>query len=324
MWTLLAILIAFFLDWFFGDPMRIPHIVVYIGKTISMLEKLLRDSFAPTPKEEFKAGIFLVVTVCAVWFALTVVVVLLCGLVHPVLRLVVETFLCWQCLAMKGLKDAGENVRVALETGGIEAGRKAVGMIVGRDTTQLSEHEIIDATVETIAENTSDGEVAPLIYMAIGGAPLAVLYKAINTMDSMVGYITPPYTHFGTAAAKLDDAANWIPARISGLLMCLAAIPAKLSASGAWRIWKRDRHNHRSPNSAQTEAPCAGALGLQLGGDHVYFGELVSKPTIGDPMRQPMRDDIGRANRLMVWTSIFAFVLCIVVRLIVVLALGIA
>ena len=204
MWTLLAILIACALDWFFGDPPRIPHLVVWIGKLISLLEKELRAVFPSTPRGEFCAGVVLVVLTCALPTLLCLLICLLLGLVHPALRMAFEALVCWQCLAMRSLEQAGRNVKAALRQS-LEAGRKAVGMIVGRDTTQLTEEEVIKATVETVAENTADGVVAPLFYMMIGGAPMAVLYKAINTMDSMVGYVVEPYTHFGTAAAKTDD-----------------------------------------------------------------------------------------------------------------------
>lgn len=320
MWTLLAILIACALDWFFGDPPRIPHLVVWIGKLISFLEKELRAVFPSTPRGEFCAGVVLVVLTCALPTLLCLLICLLLGLVHPALRMAFEALVCWQCLAMRSLEQAGRNVKAALRQS-LEAGRKAVGMIVGRDTTQLTEEEVIKATVETVAENTADGVVAPLFYMMIGGAPMAVLYKAINTMDSMVGYVVEPYTHFGTAAAKTDDVANWIPARLTGLAMVAATVPSQLSTWGAWHVWLRDRRNHRSPNSAQTESACAGALGIQLGGDHVYFGTLVSKPTIGDPLRQPTADDIDRTNTLMIWTSIIAVLVFSFIRLLVIGAL---
>lgn len=319
MWTLFAIFLAFVLDWCFGDPPKIPHFVVWVDKLVTWLEEQLRPLFSSTSQGERTAGGLLVTVVCVASFGAALVVCLIAGAIHPVLRLVVETFLCWQCLALRSLEQSAAHVHDELRDHGLEAGRKAVGMIVGRDTASLSEGEVVCAAIETVAENTSDGEVAPLFFMMVGGAPLAVLYKAVNTMDSMVGYITPPYTHFGTVAARLDDVANFIPARLAGLAMVLAAKPARLDMKGAWRIFKRDRKNHRSPNSGQTESACAGALGVQLGGTHTYFGQEVAKPTIGDATRPVERGDIKRATRLMSWTSIIAFVVFALVRLLVVL-----
>ena len=196
-----------------------------------------------------------------------------------------------------------KKVVTCLETQGLAAGRRQVAMLVGRDTENLTEEQVIKAAVETVAENTSDGVVAPLLWMALFGAAGGLFYKAINTMDSMVGYKNDRYLHFGRAAAKLDDGANYIPARLSALAMIGAASLLKLDGQGAWRIWRRDRRNHASPNSAQTESACAGALGVRLGGNASYFGQLYEKPTIGDPRRPIERADVHRACNLMYGTS---------------------
>ena len=210
---------------------------------------------------------------------------------------------------MRCLAKESRNVYRSLKTEGLEAGRNAVARIVGRDTAQLSEQGVIKATVETVAENFSDGVLAPLLYMLIGGAPLALAYKAINTMDSMVGYKNDKYLHFGRAAAKLDDVANYIPSRIAALLWIVASPLAGGSLKNAWKIWRRDRRNHASPNSAQTESACAGSLGIQLAGPASYFGKRLEKPYIGDATREIEPEDILRTNRIMIAASVVAVIL---------------
>ena len=229
------------------------------------------------------------------------------------LGLALESFWCYQILATKSLKVESDRVYIALKDKGLEAGRKAVSMIVGRDTQNLTEEGVTKAAVETVAENTSDGVIAPLFYMLIGGAVLGFAYKAINTMDSMVGYKNDRYQWFGTAAAKLDDVVNFLPARISALLMVGTAFISGKSYNGkqAWRIWRRDNRKHASPNSAQTESVCAGALGIQLAGDASYFGKVVKKPYIGDPTRAVEPEDIRRTNRLMNRTAWICEILCL-------------
>lgn len=220
--------------------------------------------------------------------------------------IIIESFWCYQILATKSLKVESDRVYTALKEEGLEAGRKAVSMIVGRDTQNLTEEGVTKAAVETVAENTSDGIIAPLCYMLIGGAVLGFAYKAVNTMDSMVGYKNEKYQYFGTAAAKLDDIVNYIPARISAVLMILAAYMTGMDGKNAARIFKRDRYNHKSPNSAQTEAVMAGALDVQLAGDAWYFGTLHKKPTIGDPVRKIEIEDIRRSHVLLYATAILA------------------
>ena len=228
------------------------------------------------------------------------------AMLHPLLGLAVQMFWCGQALAAKGLVQESTNVYAELKKGSLPAARKAVSRIVGRDTEALTAEGVTKAAVETVAENASDGVIAPLLYMLLGGAPLALTYKAINTMDSMLGYKSEKYLYFGRAAAKLDDVANYIPSRLAALLWIMAAAFTRNDAKGAWRIWRRDRRNHASPNSAQTESACAGALGVQLAGPAYYFGEYYPKPTIGDPLRPIEPEDILRADRMMYVASGFA------------------
>ena len=218
--------------------------------------------------------------------------------------------MCWQILAARALEKESMLVYKALESGDITASRRAVSMIVGRDTAALDDAAVTRAAVETVAENTSDGVVAPLIFLAIGGAPLGFFYKAVNTMDSMLGYTEPPYKDIGLVPAKADDMVNYIPARLSALLMLAAGFLLGLDVKNGWQIYRRDRRNHASPNSAQTEAMCAGLLGLRLAGDAWYHGVLHRKPFIGDPVREIRHDDIPRTCRLMYLTALLALLLC--------------
>ena len=232
-----------------------------------------------------------------------------CGLLSPWLAFAAEALLCYQLLAAKSLRDESDKVYEALKAGDLPGARRAVSMIVGRDTERLDEAGVAKAAVETVAENASDGVIAPLIFLALGGAPLGMLYKAVNTMDSMVGYKNDRYLYFGRAAARLDDALNFLPARIAGVLMCLGGAAAGYDGKNAWRIFRRDRKRHKSPNSAHTEAACAGALQLQLAGPNYYFGQLVDKPTIGDDQRPVEALDILRAGRILYATAFFALLL---------------
>ena len=233
------------------------------------------------------------------------------------LGLALESFWCYQIFATKSLKVESDRVYIALKNKGLEAGRKAVSMIVGRDTQNLTEEGVTKAAVETVAENTSDGVIAPLFYMLIGGAVLGFTYKAINTMDSMVGYKNDKYQWFGTAAAKLDDVVNFIPARVSAVLMIAASYLTGMDGKNAARIFRRDRFNHKSPNSAQTEAVMAGALDVQLAGDAWYFGKLHKKPTIGDPVREMELLDIRRSHKLLYGTAMLGLILGIILRILV-------
>ena len=306
MMTVWAVLGGFVLDALFGDPAWLPHPVVYMGKAISKLEKFLRSRLPKTPQGELLGG-------AIVAFCLPVGTFLLTGLVcwgaarlHPLLGLAVQMFWCGQALAARGLVQESTNVYKELKKPDLPGARKAVSRIVGRDTAELTAEGVTKAAVETVAENASDGVIAPLLYMLIGGAPLALTYKAINTMDSMLGYKNEKYLYFGRVPAKLDDVANYIPSRLAGLLWVAAAALTGNSARGAWKIWRRDRRRHASPNSAQTESACAGALGVQLAGPAYYFGQYYPKLTIGDALRPIEPEDILRANRMMYVASSFA------------------
>ena len=304
--TVWAVLGGFVLDALFGDPAWLPHPVVYMGKAISKLEKFLRPRLPKTPQGELLGG-------AIVAFCLPVGTFLLTGLVcwgaarlHPLLGLALQMFWCGQALAARGLVQESTNVYKELKKPDLPGARKAVSRIVGRDTAELTAEGVTKAAVETVAENASDGVIAPLLYMLIGGAPLALTYKAINTMDSMLGYKNEKYLYFGRIPAKLDDAANYLPSRLAALLWVAAAAFTHNDTKGAWKIWRRDRRNHASPNSAQTESACAGALGVQLAGPAYYFGEYYAKPTIGDALRPIEPEDILRANQMMYVASSFA------------------
>ena len=311
-----AVLGGFVLDSIFADPAWLPHPVVFMGKAISRLEKFLRARLPQTPQGELLGGAVLAFTLPVCTFLLTGLVCWAAAKLHPLAGLAVQMFWCGQALAAKGLAQESRNVYSELVKPDLPAARRAVSRIVGRDTENLTAEGVTKAAVETVAENASDGVIAPLLYMLIGGAPLALTYKAINTMDSMVGYKNEKYLYFGRAAAKLDDAANFIPSRLAALLWVAAAAFTGSDAKGAWRIWRRDRRNHASPNSAQTESACAGALGVQLAGPAYYFGEYYPKPTIGDALRPIEPQDILRANRMMYAASILALVIGCAVRVI--------
>lgn len=304
-----ALGIGFVLDALFGDPHWFPHPVVLIGKWISFLEKQLRRLFPKTPGGERAGGTVLVLLVLLASSAVPWGVLWLAGLVHPYLRFAVECFMCYQILAARSLKTESMRVYRKLQEGNLEESRKAVSWIVGRDTENLTMEGVSRAAVETVAENTSDGVIAPMLYLALGGPVLGFFYKAVNTMDSMIAYKNDRYLYFGRTAAYLDDVFNYIPARLSGLFMILASAILGFDGKNAWRIFKRDRYNHASPNSAQTEAVCAGALDVQLAGDAWYFGVLHKKKTIGDPIRPVEPEDIRRANRLMYGTAVIGLIL---------------
>ena len=309
-----AVLGGFVLDAVFGDPAWLPHPVVYMGKAISALEKGLRARLPKTPEGELWGGRILAFCLPVGTFALASLVCMGAAALHPLLGLAVQMFWCGQALAAKGLMQESTNVYRELTKPDLPAARIAVSRIVGRDTQALTAEGVTKAAVETVAENASDGVIAPLLYMLLGGAPLALTYKAINTMDSMVGYKNTQYLYFGRAAAKLDDVANYLPSRIAALLWVAAAALTGNDARNAWRIWRRDRHNHASPNSAQTESACAGALNVQLAGPAYYFGEYYPKPTIGDAVRPIEPEDIRRADRMMYAESLLALALGLLIR----------
>lgn len=312
---MIAFVCGFVLDLLFGDPHALPHPIRLIGTLIAGLEKKLLKLQMRDEKKEFYKGILLVVLVLFSTGAVAALVLVVAYWLHPVAGIVIESVMTYQILATKCLKDESMKVYQSLNEQGLEAGRVAVSMIVGRDTNVLDETGVVKAAVETVAENTSDGVIAPMLYTALGGPVLGFVYKAVNTMDSMVGYKNDKYLYFGRAAAKLDDVVNFIPARISAYLMIAAAYIGGKAFDGkqAYRIYKRDRRNHASPNSAQTESVCAGALGIQLAGDASYFGKVVKKPYIGDAHRAVESEDIVRVNRLMYVTAVISEVLCLVI-----------
>ncbi len=296
--SLAALIIGSILDFILGDPRGLWHPVQGIGWVISRLERILRRIFPSGKTGERWAGGLLVILTLLISVGLPALLLLLLSFIHPLLSFLLSCIFCWQMLAAKSLRVESMKVQEALEQEGLEAGRRAVSMIVGRDTRDLTEEGVIKAAVETVAENTSDGVTAPLFYMILAGPLGGIAYKAVNTMDSMVGYKNETYQYFGTCAARLDDAANFIPARLSALFMIAAAFLDGYDGKNAWRIFKRDRKKHKSPNAAHTEAVMAGALNVRLAGDAWYFGKLFKKPFIGDDIRPVERQDIARACRL--------------------------
>lgn len=316
-WSLAALIIGFGIDLVVGDPQGFPHPVILIGKLIDALERGLRKMLPKTASAEKVAGALLWIFVVVVSSLLPALLLWFCHSISPWLRLGAESIMCWQILATKSLRDESMKVYHALESGDIMKSRYAVSMIVGRDTAELDDAGVTRAAVETVAENTSDGIVAPLIFLAIGGAPLGFFYKAVNTMDSMLGYVEPPYKNIGLVPAKMDDIVNFIPARISALLMLMAGGLLRLNVKNGWKIFCRDRFNHASPNSAQTESVCAGLLGLRLAGDAWYHGVLHKKKYIGDALREIEHEDIPRACRLLYVTALLALLLSSMIKLLI-------
>ena len=307
----LPLLLGAALDCALGDPYSLPHPIRLIGGLISLLEGFVRRRMSGSLR---MGGAFLAVVVLLCSTLVPLGVLIVCYCISPWLGAVIEGIMCYYLIAARCLRDESMKVCRALEAKDTEGARKAVSMIVGRDTAVLDEKGIIKAAVETVAENTSDGVTAPLMYMSVGGAVLGFFYKAANTMDSMIGYRNEKYADIGRFAAKLDDVLNYIPSRLTALAMIAAAPLVGLDGMNAYRIWKRDRRKHASPNSAQTEAVCAGALGVQLAGDAYYFGELHKKEFIGDPQRSVETEDIRRANRLMYGGSVLVFTVALAVR----------
>lgn len=308
-----ALVIGFLLDLCFGDPEWMPHLIRLIGKTISLLQNRIRKIMPKSQRGELTGGSLLVIGMLLIFGGSTTVILYVLYKIHPNWYLAAASFISYQMLAMKDLKKESMLVYTALEQKDIEAARSAVARIVGRDTKVLDETGIIKAAIETVAENTSDGEIAPIFYMAVGGPVLGILYKTINTMDSMVGYKNQEYLYFGRTAAKLDDIVNFIPARVAAICMILASGILHLSVKDAIRIFLRDRYCHASPNSAQTEAVMAGALQVQLAGDAYYFGTLYPKKTIGDAVRTIRYQDIKVANRLLYMTGFIMMVFVVIV-----------
>lgn len=322
LFLILVPLLAFLLDLLLADPYSWPHPVKWMGTSISRLEKRLRRGEKKEAASIRRAGRMMVVQEVILWLVLPALVL---GLAYFVCRwfgLLVELWFSYQLLAGRCLEKEAMKTFALLKMDDLEAARAQTGMLVGRETAALDETEVILANVETVAENLNDGVTAPLFWEALGGLTLMSAYKVINTMDSMVGYRNERYLDFGRAAALLDDAVNFIPARLAGLLMVAAAwlLPGE-DGRGAWTVFRRDRLAHLSPNSAQTESACAGALGIRLGGPHQYFGKVVDKPFIGDGDRVPRPEDIPRACRLLRVSGLFSVILATAVRAGLVLAL---
>ena len=311
-------LIGMILDWVFGDPVWLYHPVRIIGKWIAFLEKILRKLAGDQEGNEKKlliAGGILWILVILASVAIPMGILYLAEKFSPCAAFVLECFWCYQLLAARSLGKESKKVYKKLIQDDLSGARLAVSMIVGRDTENLTVEGVTKAAVETVAENTNDGVIAPLIYMLIGGPILGFVYKAVNTMDSMLGYKNEKYLYFGRVAAKMDDVAGFIPARISALLMILASCLLGMDGKNALWIWKRDRRKHASPNAAQTEAVCAGALQVQLAGDAWYFGKKHEKDTIGDPIREIEPRDILRSEKLMIGTEVLTFLLFGCIRL---------
>ena len=307
-------MLGFALDALLGDPRWFPHPVCAVGKLISCMEKLLRRLFPPRKGAMIFAGAVLWIVVCGVSFAVPFLVLRFLSKINFWLGFAANSILCWLIFARKSLSEAGQHVYRAVKES-VEEGRKAVAWYVGRDTAELSEEGVIKAAVETVAENLTDGVVSPLVFMLIGGVPLGMLYKAVNTLDSMVGYHNDKYENLGKFSAKIDDIFNFIPARLSALCIIAGAGMLRLDNRSALRIYRRDRNLHKSPNAGQTESACAGALHIQLGGDASYFGKTVRKAAFGDPLRRVNRTDILATIDLMNAASVLALALCCAVKL---------
>lgn len=307
---ILPMIIGFIIDIFLGDPYTLPHPVRLIGTLISRLERYVRSRF----KNLRTGGFFLALTVIFLSSGIPFACLFIAYKISNVFGIAVESVFCYYLIAAKCLRDESMKVYRAILENDTDKARKAVSMIVGRDTDVLDEKGIIKAAVETVAENTSDGVTAPMMYISAGGAALGFLYKAVNTMDSMIGYKNEKYADIGRFAARLDDLLNYIPSRLTALAMILSAYLLRLDGKNAFHIWKRDRRKHASPNSAQTESVCAGALDIRLAGDAYYFGELHKKEFIGDDIRPPESEDIRRANRLMYCTSVIVLIISAAAR----------
>jgi len=310
------IIAAFILDCIIGDPQNPLHPIRFIGNGIGLGIKAYRKAKIKSPALQFISGAVLSLVIIGLAYIIIWLVTQVAYRLNIWAGLVAEAVICYFMIAAKALKDESMKVQRSLVAGDIENARKNLSFIVGRDTQNLDEPEIIKAAVETVAENLSDGVIAPLIFIFIGGAPLCMAYKAVNTLDSMLGYRNEEFEYFGKFAARLDDAVNFVPARISAFLMLFGGIFVGADIKRAARVYARDRSKHNSPNSAQTESVCAGALGLRLGGDNYYRGVLVYKPTIGDDINAPKPEHIAGANRLMYAAAIITVMLLTAINII--------
>ncbi len=306
--NILIVIIAFYMDILFGDPNNIPHPICGIGHIISKTESILRKHCCNTTSQKHKSGVLLIAIVITISLSIPAVLLFLLRFLGQKAVLTAKVVICWYMLAMKSLKKESIAVYDKLQKNDLEGARNAVSRIVGRDTQYLTKEGITKATIETVAENTSDGVIAPLFYMTFFGTLGGVFYKAVNTMDSMVGYKNEKYIDFGKYPAKLDDIVNYIPSRISALLLCCCSFLLGYDGKNSFKIWKRDKRKHASPNSAQTESACAGALGIQLAGDAWYFGKRYHKEFIGDKNRDVEIEDIKRVNYLLYASGVLAVI----------------
>lgn len=309
--ALSSILIAVILDWLLGDPYTWPHPIKFIGNYISWFMKISKKWTI----SKYWTGFILWMTTVGLSVSLTICLLYISNVIHPILYFIVSTYLAYAILASKSLAVEAMKVYNTLVYGSIEDARQQVGMIVGRDTTQLSQSEICNATIETVAENTSDGVIGPLLCLFIGGPALAIAYKAINTLDSMVGYKTEQYKKIGMISARVDDLVNLIPARITWICLCLSSIVLQLNSSNALKIGWRDRYKHASPNSGFCESVVAGALAIQLGGGHIYHGEYIEKDTIGDNIKAVENNDIITTIQMMYIATIIALLFFILIKI---------
>lgn len=309
-----SLILAFILDYIIGDPYWLWHPICGIGSLISKTESIIRYIFPKTLKGERIGGILLFIVVVFISFSLPFILLYFLFKINFGLGFIVNTFFCTQIFAANCLKKETVKVYDALNRNDIERARTNISYLVGRDTQRLSREEIIKATVETIAENTTDGVTAPMFYMIIGGAPLGFLYKAVNTLDSMIGYKNEKYINIGRFSAKADDLLNFVPARITAIFMIISSFILKLNYKNAFKIFKRDRNKHSSPNAGQTESVTAGALEIQLGGDAYYFSQLYKKASIGDKIREVRNEDILITNKIMYLSSFFCLLFLVILR----------
>jgi adenosylcobinamide-phosphate synthase len=300
---LIAITIAYFIDKLVGDPPHWPHPVRWIGSLISFFEKVLNHG-----KRKRLKGVVMLLFVLLIVFLIVMVFVVISYRIHPIAGIIVESMIIATTIAQKSLKEASLDVYGPLEKGDLAGARMKLSYIVGRDTDSLNEGEIARGAIETVAENTSDGVTAPLFWALIGGAPLAMVYRATNTCDSMVGYVNERYKDFGWASAKWDDVMNWVPSRITGIMMLIGTKPMRLEYRIAWKILLRDAKKHPSPNSGWGEAAVAAILGIQLGGINYYKGILSNRAKMGEPLHPIQAGHILLVNRILDKT-VFLFLL---------------
>jgi adenosylcobinamide-phosphate synthase len=304
---------AYFVDHLAGDPEWFPHPVRLIGAAVSIGESWLRRP-GQSSSFELLSGTGLTIAVVGSSYWITAAIIRLAHRCSPVWGSTVELALAWTCLAARNLEQEATAVTAALQTGDLPHARARLARIVGRDTETLDSRGVSRAAIETVAESASDGIMAPLFYMALGGVPLAMAYKAVNTLDSMIGHADSSYFYFGKTAARLDDAANYLPSRISALAIVAAAkLLSHTDPQAAWRIWQRDGSKHKSPNAGQPESAMAGALHVSLGGDNTYAGELIPAQRIGAEFQPPSPDEATQAIRLVSVASLIGLSIGIVV-----------